>query len=131
MIAVWLAAWSALAAEPLTLRVTGLETDEGRVLCTLYAGPERWLKDPGFVATTTATPADGAATCTFDDVAPGTYAVSFIHDVNGDGKMEFSVFGWPKESWGVSRDAPARMGPPKFDAAAFVHPGPSQAAALR
>ena len=132
MIGMVLATW-AVAAEPspLTLQVTALKTDDGQVLCTLYDGPERWLKDPGFVATATATPAEGSATCTFEGVAPGTYAVSFIHDVNGDGDMEFSMFGWPKEPWGVSRDAPARMGPPKYDAAAFVHPGAAQTAAVR
>ncbi len=114
------------SAEPadLHLEVTALSTDSGQVLCTLYDSAEHWLKDPGFVATVSAKPAAGRATCVFPAVEPGTYAISFIHDENGNHDMDSNFLGLPKEPWGMSRDAPASFGPPKFEAAAFPHPSP-------
>jgi uncharacterized protein (DUF2141 family) len=56
---------------------------------------------------------------TFDNVAPGTYAVQVHHDVNNNGKMDFTFFGLPKEPYGFSRDAKPMLAPPKFDAASF------------
>ncbi len=116
---------------PLVLIVLGLQTDAGQVICTLYPDETTWLKDPGYAAVATAKPSDGTARCVFEDVPAGTWAVSFIHDVNGNGDMDFGLLGWPKEPWGVSRDAPARFGPPAFDSAAFAHPGPEQTARAR
>ena len=42
-----------------------------------------------------------------------------VHDENANGKMD-TMMGMPREGYGFSRDAPVRMGPPKFAAAAFV-----------
>ena len=63
-------------------------------------------------------PADKAATITFRGVAPGRYAIAVFHDENGNGKMDKALL-IPKEGFGFSRDAPVRMGPPPFSAAAF------------
>lgn len=113
----------AFAAEPLTVQVKGLTTTEGTVICTLYDAPEHWLKKVGSVVSVKVPAVNGGATCTFPDVAPGTYAASFIHDVDNDGDMNTNWLGLPREPWGVSRDAPMRYGPPAFEEAAFTHPG--------
>ena len=55
-----------------------------------------------------------------DDVPPGTYAAQAFHDEDGNGVLERSMLGLPKEAMGFSNDAPMRMGPPRFDAAAFT-----------
>lgn len=52
------------------------------------------------------------------DVPPGHYAIALLHDENGNKKMDKTLF-LPKEGFGFSRDAPVRMGPPSFNAAAF------------
>jgi uncharacterized protein (DUF2141 family) len=54
----------------------------------------------------------------FTDVPPGTYAIALVHDENGNGRVD-RVLMIPREGFGFSRDAPVRMGPPSFDAAAF------------
>lgn len=53
------------------------------------------------------------------DVPPGTYAIQVFHDENGDGKLDRGRFGRPLEGMAFSRDAPMRLGPPRFSDAAF------------
>jgi len=55
----------------------------------------------------------------FGPVPAGRYAISLLHDENGNGKADMTLF-LPKEGFGFSRDAPVRMGPPSFNSAAFV-----------
>lgn len=55
----------------------------------------------------------------FKDLPYGEYAISAWHDENGNGKMEKSLIGIPKEGIGVSNDAKGKMGPPKFKDAKF------------
>ncbi len=63
--------------------------------------------------------ASGGGTVRFDGVAPGSYAISMIHDENGNGKMDMRVF-LPKEGFGFSRNPAITFGPPKFGAASFT-----------
>lgn len=58
--------------------------------------------------------------------APGRYGVKLFHDVNGDGKMETNIVGFPTEPVGFSNDAPILLGPPTFADAGF-DVGPSGA----
>lgn len=55
----------------------------------------------------------------FEGVRPGRYALALLHDENGNGKADRALLMIPKEGFGFSRDAPVRMGPPPFGAAAF------------
>ncbi len=55
----------------------------------------------------------------FKDLPFGEYAVSVWHDENGNGEMEKSFIGIPKEGMGVSNDVKGKMGPPKFKDAKF------------
>lgn len=62
--------------------------------------------------------ANSRVTIVFNDVPPGEYAISLLHDENGNGKVDKALF-MPKEGFGFSRDAQLRLGPPRFSAAAF------------
>lgn len=61
----------------------------------------------------------GTTTLVFHDVQPGRYAIALLHDENSNGKADRALGMVPKEGFGFSRDAPVRMGPPKFREAAF------------
>ena len=50
---------------------------------------------------------------------PGRYAIALLHDENENGKADRALGMMPREGFGFSRDAPVRMGPPKFHDAAF------------
>jgi uncharacterized protein (DUF2141 family) len=60
----------------------------------------------------------GTTTVTLADVPPGTWAVLAYEDANDNGKLDRTL-GIPTENWGMSRDARANFGPPKFDDAAI------------
>jgi len=110
-------------AADLLVQVRGLDSDLGQVRCALYDSADAWLEPEGVVASVDATPVGGSAACRFSGVSPGRYAVSVLHDANLSGDMDWTLLGLPKESWGVSRDAPATLSRPRFEAAAFVHDG--------
>ena len=50
---------------------------------------------------------------------PGTYAIAVLHDENDNGKMDYRLLRLPKEPYGFSNGVVPRLGPPKFEAAAF------------
>ena len=60
----------------------------------------------------------GAVVLDFGQLASGRYAVSLIHDENSNGRLD-TVLLIPREGYGFSRDARVRLGPPRFDSAAF------------
>ncbi|NCP19620.1 MAG: DUF2141 domain-containing protein [Erythrobacter sp.] len=62
--------------------------------------------------------ANTRVTIVFNDVPPGEYAIALLHDENGNGKADKTLF-LPTEGFGFSRNAKLRMGPPRFSAAAF------------
>ncbi len=102
------------------LRVSGLEDARGVVECVLWAGSNGFPRETTKALTkTTARPVGTEATCVFEELPPGRYAISFIHDRNEDGKMNTGLFGMPLERYGFSRDPKPFMRAPTFDEAAF------------
>jgi len=63
------------------------------------------------------------ARCDFEDIPPGTYAITVIHDENTDGKLDTNWLGIPKEGYGFSNDVKALLGAPPFSAASFQYDG--------
>jgi len=55
----------------------------------------------------------------FDDIAPGRYAVAAYQDLNGSGTLERSRLGLPLEPYALSNNA-GRGRRPSFDDAAFT-----------
>ena len=60
----------------------------------------------------------GSARVTFAAPA-GEYAVAIVHDENGNGRLDTSWLGIPKEGLGTSNNARGRLGPPKYRDAKF------------
>ena len=66
-----------------------------------------------------------------EGIPPGRYAVQAYHDEDGDGRVRRGLFGIPTEAIGFSRDAPIRLGPPRFEDAAIDIAEPSTTIRLR
>ena len=106
------------------VEISGLRSDKGQMLCALHSSADAFPKKADkAVARLTAKIAERQATCDFAGVAPGTYAVSVVHDENSNGKLDTNFIGMPREGVGASNDAKGHMGPPKFDAASFPYRG--------
>jgi uncharacterized protein (DUF2141 family) len=118
-----LAVGTAHAAD-LDLTVAEARSAEGRVMVALFNDAEGFGKmlEAKRVAAAIL-PIDGsAARLVIGGLAPGRYAVSVVHDQNGNGKLDTNLLGLPTEGYGFSRDARGTMGPPSFEAAAFDLP---------
>ncbi len=108
------------------VEISGPRNDTGQMLCALYSSAQADAfpkKADKAIARLTAKIADGQAVCEFTGIAPGTYAVSVVHDENSNGKLDANFIGMPREGVGASNDAKGHMGPPKFSAAAFQYAG--------
>ena len=110
----FLAASSASAASDLRVLVTGIESDEGEIACTLYDGGKGFPMDADrAVAVKRYAAVPGMLTCTFSDVPAGRYAVAAVHDANGNKKVDGGMFGY-KEPWGVSNNIRPDSRAPRF-----------------
>jgi len=67
----------------------------------------------------------GEAEVRVDDLPYADYAVAIHHDENNDGKMNRSLFGLPKEGYGVSNNIVHARRAPSFVEARFRHDRPS------
>lgn len=56
---------------------------------------------------------EGIATVIFENLKPGTYAITCFHDANDNGKMDFEDSGMPLEDYGMSNNVMS-FGPPQF-----------------
>ncbi len=102
------------------LRIEGLRSTKGNVLICLTANPKAFpdcSKDAN--ATSARIAASEAATLSLTVARQGEYAVSSIHDENGNGKLDTSLM-IPREGFGFSRNPAITFGPPKFASASFV-----------
>ena len=75
-------------------------------------------------------PAGEAATIVFAPVPAGTYAVSVLHDENGNGRADMALM-IPKEGFGFSRNPAIAFGPPRFSRASFGVNGASVQQTIR
>jgi uncharacterized protein (DUF2141 family) len=123
------ASTEALADSPpakgtLTVNLSQLRSNKGKVGCTLYDGPRGFPTDPTAAIQTKWCAIDGTtSSCRFDALAAGTYAVACFHDENDNSKMDRGLFGIPSEGVVVSNHAKGSFGPPKWDDAKFQFPG--------
>jgi len=105
----------------ITVEMHGFRSDRGSALVGLYADAEGFPNDGGAAfKRVEVTISGGTATATFSAVPATTVAVGVLHDEDGDKVMKTGFMGRPKEGYGVTRDAPARFGPPSFEDSSIV-----------
>jgi uncharacterized protein (DUF2141 family) len=106
----------------ITVRIEALRNDQGTVYVSLYDNQKAFADNKAAVQSGQARPKQRMAVVVLENVVPGRYALSFIHDENDNKKLDTNFIGIPKEGFGYSKDAMGRFGPPKFDDAAMVVP---------
>jgi len=99
-----------------TVTLENVLNDQGEILAALHT-EETFMKGAG-VANFKTPAQKGAVSFTFEGVAPGTYAISVLHDLNSNQRMDFESNGMPGEPYGMSGNDMS-MGPPTFDAVKF------------
>jgi uncharacterized protein (DUF2141 family) len=106
-------------AAELVVKVSDVRTQKGRLLMAVFNSADAWDGKAKAVASqaldATATEADFH----FPGLAAGRYAVSVMHDENGNGKLDSNFLGMPTEGYGFSND-PQVMRKATFEEAAFT-----------
>jgi uncharacterized protein (DUF2141 family) len=103
----------------ITIRVTNIASNQGEVGCALFPAGSAFPMDATGARQLWQKAEPTGVTCRFDKVAPGRWAVSASHDLNGNRKVDTNFLGMPTEAWGVSNNARPTLRAPKFDEAAF------------
>ena len=106
------------SAGALSVRVVGLKNNNGVVYVTLFNSKESYIKHK--YKEIAIKPVDNEAVGSFEKLSFGEYAISVIHDQNGNGKLDSNIFRIPKEPYGFSNNAAATFGPPGFEESAFA-----------
>jgi uncharacterized protein (DUF2141 family) len=110
----------------LTVMVDGLKNKNGQVCASLFAQSTGF---PGQKDRATASQCIRSNSLAkgfkFDNLNPGSYAVSLFHDANADGKLNTGLFGIPSEGMGCSRNPQGLTGAPRFQDAVIMVIGPN------
>jgi uncharacterized protein (DUF2141 family) len=107
----------------LSMTVTGVRSSDGVVRCALYNSPAAFPKAGQEWRGVIAPIRDRQATCVFNGVPAGNYAVAFFHAEHNETQLTPGLFGKPTQGYGFSNNASGSFGPPNFNAAAFRYDG--------
>jgi uncharacterized protein (DUF2141 family) len=102
----------------ITVKVTieNVLSDEGQILAALHT-QDTFMRGPG-IQNFQSKAKTGSISFVFEDVKPGTYAISSLHDANENQRMDFQDSGMPKEDYVMSGNEMI-MGPPTFQDVKF------------
>jgi len=114
---------SAAAGADIIVKLTGIANDKGMLTVSLYTSKQSWLAKGQALQAIRIKPTPPAASVTFENIPPGTYAVGVHHDEDLDGKLGFAWFPFPhvEEGVGMSNNPSSKFGPPSFQQAKFEH----------
>ena len=104
----------------LALSVKNLRNTNGYLLVAIFDDARAFPDHPeGAVQTIREKVTARSMRVKFNDLAPGTYAVSLVHDENGNGKLDTGSFGRPIEGFGFSKNPAIRFSAPTFEETKF------------
>lgn len=109
----------------LAVEISGLNKSQGQVCLNLFNSSDGFPSDRDEAVQTICidTAEDAPLVATFEDLNPGSYAVSVFHDANSDNEFNRNFVGMPSEGFGFSRNPAALTGPPEFGEAVFLVAG--------
>lgn len=105
----------------LTVNVEPFEKMEGNIYLGLYDKEEFFLDDEKQFKKIILPIDSTVMQITFDEIPEGWYAISVMHDINSNLKMDFSFFHLPEEPYGFSNNVEVRFRRPTFEEARFYY----------
>jgi len=101
----------------LTVNIKNFKNTDGKVKVTLFDSEANFLSKG--IGQEVIIENKSMIQVVFENVATGTYAVSIIHDENGNGNLDTGTFGIPTEDYGFSNNAKGMFGSPSFEDTKF------------
>ena len=102
----------------LQVRVEGIRDEKGEVGVALFnhkLGYPTHLEHAYETEWVPLQKGQDAVDVVFDTIPPGEYAVSVVHDTNGNRLVDRSRLGFPKEGVGFSNDQKVTLRAPRFE----------------
>ena len=106
----------------LTVRITGARNTKGQIGVILFQDAQGFPDNTSKAIRQQSVDIDTntmSAQVTFKGLPQGIFAVSVLHDENGNGKMDKNFMGMPKEGYGASNNPKKQRRAPSFDEAKF------------
>ncbi len=110
----------------LVVQIEGLRNMEGSIALSVFRSAAGFPDDTGTVFRSATQELTGEATPVFhfDTLHYGHYAISILHDENGNGTMDTGFLGVPSEGFGFSNNPRIGFGAPSFESCRFRFDGP-------
>jgi uncharacterized protein (DUF2141 family) len=102
----------AMCQTKLQVTVNNIKGHKGNIIVGIYDSDENFLKKPLDGKMVEAS--GDSIRVVFENLKPGKYAVSVLHDANKNKDMDQNKLGIPKEGFGFSNNVLGAMGPPSF-----------------
>jgi uncharacterized protein (DUF2141 family) len=116
----------------LKVNMVDFQRDSGQAVVSLFASPAGFPDDVDRSLVTHELPiGEGHASTIFPGLPYGRYALSVLHDENGDGQMESSWLGQPQEGFGFSGRPDHKLGRPEFKDVSFLLVAPLREVTVR
>jgi uncharacterized protein (DUF2141 family) len=120
------------AAGALKVHVQGLRNEKGQLLFAVFGSAPGFPSRSEEALATRIVERHGLEhTVVFRGLPPGEYAVSFVHDENGNGRLDKNILGIPKEGFGVSNNVRPRIGAPAYRDAKLAYDGGERTLEIR
>ena len=106
------------AQSSLEVTVKNIKETKGTIRVGLFATENDFLKNAveGKIVKANGT----EVTVIFENLKPGEYGISVIHDENENGKLDSNLIGIPKEGFAFGNNAMGTFGPPDFEKAKVI-----------
>ncbi len=101
------------AQATLEIEVVNIREAKGLISASLFTDESSFLKKE--FAGKTLKASGKTVVLQFDNLPVGNYALSLIHDENGNGDLDKNFMGIPKEGFAFGNNALGTFGPPDFD----------------
>jgi uncharacterized protein (DUF2141 family) len=104
----------------LEIQVNQAKSDKGMIRVLIFSKENGFPDQPEKAfKSLSVPPKNKAALFSVTELPVGKYAVSVIHDEDGDGKLNTNAVGYPTEKFGFSNNPKIYFSAPTFDKAAF------------
>jgi uncharacterized protein (DUF2141 family) len=125
--------FSPVESSKLSITVNGLDSNVGKVLVLVFNNSDGFPEDDKKAFKILELPiSNKSASGQLGDIPAGTYAVSVLHDEDGDGQMKKNGVGYPTEGFGFSNDPSILFGAPSFEKCSFkVEKGSSKQISIK
>jgi len=109
-----------IAQDKLEVTIKNIKESKGLIRVSLFNNENDFLKQ---ALESKTVKASNEVKVVFDNLKPGEYAVSVIHDVNENKELDKGFMGIPQEPYGFSNDARGKFGPPSYEESKLIVKG--------